>query len=168
MDFLLCFGFFSKLLRLLLKVTKVITEHHQWPKMGQNRIISSIFLPEWQQSLGQSPPQEQEEGPHSGPYLLIKKKSLSFYTILSQSWAQKTSNAFAICESRLLISLRIAFICFWPCVRFLALWHPNPPPQFNPPPVPSPSSPPPAVPPPSSPSFAQIQFLANHHQGGEV
>ena len=30
------FGFFSKLLRLLLNVTKVTTGHQKWPKMGQN------------------------------------------------------------------------------------------------------------------------------------
>ena len=37
------FGFFSKLLRLLLKVTKVTTRHQKWPKMGQNSILGSDF-----------------------------------------------------------------------------------------------------------------------------
>ena len=35
--------FLSKLLRLLPKVTKVITRHKTLPKMGQNRIIRSFF-----------------------------------------------------------------------------------------------------------------------------
>ena len=34
-----CNGFFSRLLRLLLKITKVTTGHQNWPKMGQNSII---------------------------------------------------------------------------------------------------------------------------------
>ena len=48
------FVFFSKLLILLLKVTKVTTERQKWPKMGQNRIISSL-LPKGKKSLGQRP-----------------------------------------------------------------------------------------------------------------
>ena len=48
------FFFYSKL---LLKLTKVTTEHQKMPKMGQNRV--------------QSPPQELEVGPCSGPYLLV-------------------------------------------------------------------------------------------------
>ena len=34
----------SPLLRLLLKVTKVTTEHQKWPKMRQNSVISSLFF----------------------------------------------------------------------------------------------------------------------------
>ena len=41
MDFL---DFFLKLLRLLLKVTDVTTEHQKWPKIGQSSIIS-FFCP---------------------------------------------------------------------------------------------------------------------------
>ena len=59
-------GFLSKLQRLLLKVTKVTTGH---PKLGQNSLISSLFLPGL--GLGQSPPQELEVGQRSGPYLLV-------------------------------------------------------------------------------------------------
>ena len=51
------------LLRLLLKVTKVTTGHQKWRKMGPNSIISS--------AEGQSPLQELEVGPRSGPYLLV-------------------------------------------------------------------------------------------------
>ena len=66
MDFFVFFGFLSKLLRLLLKVTKVTTGHKKLPKMGQNSIISSE---------GRSPPQELEVGPRSGPYLLVDFKN---------------------------------------------------------------------------------------------
>ena len=41
------FGFFPKLLRFLLNVTKVTTEHQKLPKIGQNS-IKSIILPKGQ------------------------------------------------------------------------------------------------------------------------
>ena len=41
--FLFSSGFFSKSLRLLLKVTEIITGHQKWLKMGQNSILSSFF-----------------------------------------------------------------------------------------------------------------------------
>ena len=37
------YSFFSKLLRLLLKVTEVTTGHQEYPKLGQNSIKSSFF-----------------------------------------------------------------------------------------------------------------------------
>ena len=37
-----------KLLRLLLKVTGVTTEHQKWPRVRQNRIKKTFFLPEGQ------------------------------------------------------------------------------------------------------------------------
>ena len=62
LDFLEFFGFFknlfryfSKLIRLLLKVTKVTTEQQKWPKMGRNSIISSFFCLKAKKSLGQRP-----------------------------------------------------------------------------------------------------------------
>ena len=44
---------FFKLLRLLLNVTKVTTEHRNWPKMSQNSLISP-FLPEVEKSIYRS------------------------------------------------------------------------------------------------------------------
>ena len=54
-------------------VTKVTTGHQTWPKMSQNSKISSFFARREKKTLseGQSPPQELEVGPHSGPYLLV-------------------------------------------------------------------------------------------------
>ena len=65
-----------QIISLLLKVTKVATEHKKLPKMGQNSIIDSFFAQRAKKSLdeGRSPPQEQEVGPHSGPYLLVLVK----------------------------------------------------------------------------------------------
>ena len=79
LNFFYCFGYFwflaflSKLLSLLLNVTKVTTGHPKFPKMGQNRIISSFFAQRAKKVLteGRSPPQELELGPHIGPYLLV-------------------------------------------------------------------------------------------------
>ena len=51
-----------KLLRLLLKVTKVTTGHHKWPKIGLNSKISS-FLPSAGARIGVDP--------RSGLYLLV-------------------------------------------------------------------------------------------------
>ena len=55
-------NFSSKLLRLLINVTEVTTEHQKLLKIGTNR-IKAFFLPEGQKSLGQSPPQELEISP---------------------------------------------------------------------------------------------------------
>ena len=71
------FGFFFKLMRLLLKVTKGTTGHQKWPKIGKNR-KKAFFLPEGHQKpldKGQSPPQELEVGPSRWPYLLVKYKN---------------------------------------------------------------------------------------------
>ena len=70
MDF---FGFFSRLLRLLLKVTEVTTEHQNWPKKRENSIKSPFFARRAKiaSALGQSPSQELEVSPHSGLYLLV-------------------------------------------------------------------------------------------------
>ena len=46
MFFCFFFGFFLKLLRLLLKVTNVTNGHQKWPKIGQNNIISACPPPE--------------------------------------------------------------------------------------------------------------------------
>ena len=44
LDFLSdCFGFFLKLLRLLLSVTEVTTEHQKWPNISTNSVKSSFF-----------------------------------------------------------------------------------------------------------------------------
>ena len=65
--------FFSNLLRLLLKVTEVTTEHQKWPKVSQNSIKSSFFAQRAKKALaeGRRPPQELEVGLRSGPYLLV-------------------------------------------------------------------------------------------------
>ena len=46
------FLLFSKLLRLLLKITEVSTEHKKWPKISTNSGKSSLFLPKGEKSLG--------------------------------------------------------------------------------------------------------------------
>ena len=67
------FCFFSKLLRLLLKVTEVTTEHQKWPKISENSIKSPTFAQRAKKApaLGRSPPQELEVSPRSGLYLLV-------------------------------------------------------------------------------------------------
>ena len=72
--FLCFFWFLSKLLRLLLNVTTVTTGHQKLSKIGQNS-IKSPFFPVGKKSFGQSPPQELEVGPRSGPYILVELKS---------------------------------------------------------------------------------------------
>ena len=71
--FFVFLGFLSKLLMLLLKVTKVTTGHQKLPKMGQNSIRSSFFAQRAKKASaeGQSPSQELEEGTRSGSYLLV-------------------------------------------------------------------------------------------------
>ena len=62
---------------LLLKVTEVTTEHQKWPNIRQNS-IRSPFLPKGQKKAsvkGQSPPQELDVGPRSGPYPLVFYKN---------------------------------------------------------------------------------------------
>ena len=58
------FDFFPMFRRLLLKVSEVITEH-------KNDLKMQFFLPKGKKNLGQSPPQELEECPPSGLYLLV-------------------------------------------------------------------------------------------------
>ena len=58
-------GFISKLPSLLLKVAEVNNDHQQLPR------ISSFFT--------QSPPQELEESPHSGLYLLVSIKEVQVF-----------------------------------------------------------------------------------------
>ena len=43
---------FIKLLRVLLKVTKVTTKHQKWPEMGQTSVISVFFPQMAKKSLG--------------------------------------------------------------------------------------------------------------------
>ena len=85
--FLDFFGFFLNFFKIFFgffwftgipfKVTKVTTTSYQgyyWtPKNGQKSIISSIFDQRAKKASakGQSPPQELEVGPCSGPYLLV-------------------------------------------------------------------------------------------------
>ena len=45
--FFICFGFFFKLLRLLLKNTKITTGHQKLPKIGLNSTIRSFSLELW-------------------------------------------------------------------------------------------------------------------------
>ena len=73
------FWFLSKLLRLLLNVTTVTTEHQKTPKLGQNSIKSPFFARRAKKASakGWSPPQELKVGPRSGPYLLVGIKLLS-------------------------------------------------------------------------------------------
>ena len=56
----------------------VTTGHQNMPKMGQISIISSFFARRAKKASaeGQSPPQELEVGPRSGPYLLVFLKGL--------------------------------------------------------------------------------------------
>ena len=67
------FGLFLKLLRLLLKIMEVATDHHKWPKIAQTA-WKALFLPKGQKSLGQSLLQELEVNPHSGLDLLVLSK----------------------------------------------------------------------------------------------
>ena len=68
------FGFFSKLLRLLLKVTKVTIGHQTWPKMDQSSITSYFIAQRANKKAsakGWSPPQELKVSPRSRMYLLV-------------------------------------------------------------------------------------------------
>ena len=61
-------GYFSKLLRLLLKVTVVTTGHQKWPKVSQNS-IKSLFFARW----------EKKPLPWcSGLYLLVVVNSVKY------------------------------------------------------------------------------------------
>ena len=73
---------------LLLKVTKVTTGQQKLTKMGQNSIITSFFAQRVKKASveGQSPPQELEISPRSGPYLLVTfnlkfKQKSPFHTV---------------------------------------------------------------------------------------
>ena len=78
MDFFGFSGFLSKLLMLLLKVTKVTIGHQKLPKVGQNSIITCFFARRAKKASaeGRSPPQELEVGPRSRPYLLVNFKTI--------------------------------------------------------------------------------------------
>ena len=69
-------GFFSKLLRLLINITEITTEHQKWLKISTNSVKSSFFVRRAKKasSEGRSPPQELEVSPHSGLYLLVTVK----------------------------------------------------------------------------------------------
>ena len=62
MIFVLILCILFKVTKGLLKVTKVTTGNQKWPKMGQKKSSAK----------GQSPLQELEEGPRSGPYILVR------------------------------------------------------------------------------------------------
>ena len=73
------FGFFSKLLGLLLNVREVTTEHGKWPKISTNSVKSSFFA--WRKKVlaeGRSPSQELEVSPSSGLYLVLLLNKLYF------------------------------------------------------------------------------------------
>ena len=74
--FFFIFLFCSKLLRLLINVTEVTTEHQKWLKISTN----SVKSPKGKKSLGlgRSPPQELEVSPRSGLYLLVRIKTEIF------------------------------------------------------------------------------------------
>ena len=70
----ICIYFGIKQIGLILKVTKITTEHLKLPKMGINGKISLLGLPEGQKKTlakGQISPQELEVGPLSVLYLLV-------------------------------------------------------------------------------------------------
>ena len=75
MDFFVFLGFLSKLLMLLLKVTKVTTGHQKLPKMGQNSIISSFFARRAKKASAEALEVEVEVGPRSRPYLLVNENT---------------------------------------------------------------------------------------------
>ena len=58
---------------LLLKLTKVTTDNQKITKFGLKKYKSYILHEGLKKALveGQSPPQEFEEGPRSGPHLLV-------------------------------------------------------------------------------------------------
>ena len=97
MDFFVFLVFISKLLMLLLKVTKVTTGHQKMPKMGQNSIINSFFARRAKKPFakGQSPPQELEVGPRDVSSSIINmKEELLFVNILcyqlTRQWPNNT------------------------------------------------------------------------------
>ena len=87
------FGIFSKLLRILLKVSRVTTEHQKWPKMNQNSIKSSLFAQRAKKASaeGQSLPQELEVGPRSGPYLIV------IYKLDTSLYKMRCSLSYRLC-----------------------------------------------------------------------
>ena len=72
-DIFLFFFFFSKLLRLLLNVTEVTTEHQKWPKISTNSVKSSFIARRGKKASaeGRSPSQELEVSPRSRLYLIV-------------------------------------------------------------------------------------------------
>ena len=102
------FRILSKLLRFLLKVIEVTTEHQKSPKMG-------LFFRRAKKALvkGQSHPQELEESPHRGLYFLVKP----FIHLMSE-WSF-CSECSSHCPSQ---TVRAGELTFWenvhppPCV----------------------------------------------------
>ena len=62
---------------LLLKVTKVTTEHQKWPDIIS---IINLFCPKGKKSLSLSPAQDIEESPRSGQYLLVFVNKRTLFT----------------------------------------------------------------------------------------
>ena len=59
--------------------TKCYHGYYWTPKIAKNgpKLLKKLFFcPKGKKSLGQSPPQELEVGPRSGPYLLVLTKGL--------------------------------------------------------------------------------------------
>ena len=73
LDFFAFEIFFSKFLRLILKVTKFTTSHQKLPKIGPTKYKKLFFACRAKKALAKdrSPLQELEEGPRSGPHLLV-------------------------------------------------------------------------------------------------
>ena len=72
--FFVIFEIFGYLGFFYLFFTKSFQGYYQKPKMKKNGLKQQnkvFFCPNGKKSLDQSPPQELEVGPHSGPYLLV-------------------------------------------------------------------------------------------------
>ena len=97
----LVFGFLSKLLRLLLKVFKVATEHQKLPKIGQNSIISFLLFPR------------------------RAKKSLGVFTTSTNilqgliRYYRNNYHSYLFFPFGLIITLILTdWLCYWPVVGF--------------------------------------------------
>ena len=95
--FLPCFKIIFKVAKLLLKITKVTTEHQKWPKIRISSVKSFFFsLKDKKTSAeGRSPPQELEVSPQSRLYFLVKGNSkfftscISFHLLFTTYWGGK-------------------------------------------------------------------------------
>ena len=93
--FFLIFGFFSKVLRLLLNVMEVTIEHQKCPKISTNRGKRSFFAGRAKKASdkGQSPPQELEVSPRSRLYFLVnyngKKDKISLRSRSESSYRSR-------------------------------------------------------------------------------